>query len=82
MATGVVPDEIDAYAAANTTAVSPLLEELGTATQERFGAMSGMLSGQVPGTLLQMLIFASGATGGIAAAFLGETATEDSGGCE
>ena len=62
MATGIVPDEIDAYAAANTTAVSPLLEELGAATQERFGAMSGMLSGQVPGTLLQMLIFASGAT--------------------
>ena len=57
----LVPEEIEAYAAAHTTAVSPLLAELGVATQERFGALSGMLSGQVPGTLLQMLIFASGA---------------------
>ncbi len=58
----LVPDEIDAYAASHTTPVPPLLEELGAATQERFGALSGMLSGQVPGALLQMLIFASGAT--------------------
>ena len=61
MALTLVPDEIDAYTAAHTTPVPPLLEELGAATQDRFGAMSGMLSGQVPGTLLQMLIFASGA---------------------
>lgn len=57
----LVPDEIDAYAAAHTTPVPALLDELGAATQDRFGAMSGMLSGQVPGMLLQMLIFASGA---------------------
>jgi caffeoyl-CoA O-methyltransferase len=61
MALILVPEEIDAYAASHTTAVPPLLAELGAATQERFGARSGMLSGQVPGTLLQMLIFASGA---------------------
>jgi caffeoyl-CoA O-methyltransferase len=58
MANDIVPEPIDAYAAAHTTPVPPLLDELGAATQERFGAMSGMLSGQVPGTLLQMLIFA------------------------
>ena len=58
----LVPEEIDAYAAAHTTPVSPLLDELGAATRERFGERAGMLSGQVPGTLLQMLIFASGAT--------------------
>ncbi len=61
MALALVPDEIDAYASAHTTAVSPLLQELAAATQERFGERAGMLSGQVPGTLLQMLIFASGA---------------------
>lgn len=61
MATGVVPEEIDAYAAAHTTPVSPPLDELAAATQARFGERSGMLSGQVPGMLLQTLIFASGA---------------------
>src|SRR6185295_19505672 len=49
------------YAAAHTTPVPPLLEELAAATEERFGALSGMLSGQVPGALLQMLIFAADA---------------------
>ena len=61
MARTLVPDEIDAYAAAHTTPVPALLEELGAATQDRFGERAGMLSGQIPGTLLQMLIFASGA---------------------
>jgi caffeoyl-CoA O-methyltransferase len=61
MALTLVPDEIEAYAAAHTTAVSPLLDELAAATEARFGGLSRMLSGQVPGTLLQMLIFASGA---------------------
>ena len=61
MAIAIVPEEIEAYAAAHTTAVSPLLDELGAATRERFGERAGMLSGQVPGALLQMLIFASGA---------------------
>ena len=61
MARTLVSDEIDAYAAAHTTPVPALLEELGAATQDRFGERAGMLSGQIPGTLLQMLIFASGA---------------------
>ena len=61
MARTLVPDEIDVYAAAHTTPVPALLEELGAATQDRFGERAGMLSGQIPGTLLQMLIFASGA---------------------
>jgi caffeoyl-CoA O-methyltransferase len=61
MPTPLVPEEIEAYAAAHTTPVPALLDELGAATQERFGERSGMLSGQVPGTLLQMLIFASNA---------------------
>ena len=61
MALTLVPDEIEAYAAAHTTPVPALLEELAAATEERFGALSRMLSGQVPGALLQMLIFASGA---------------------
>ncbi len=61
MANDIVPDAIDAYAAAHTTPVPPLLAELGAVTEQRFGALSGMLSGQVPGALLQMLIFVSNA---------------------
>ena len=60
MAMTLVPEEIEEYAAAHTTPVPALLEELEEATQDRFGALSGMLSGQVPGTLLQTLIFATG----------------------
>ena len=61
MAVTLVPEEIEAYAAAHTTPLPPLLDELAAATQERFGGLSTMLSGQTVGTLLQMLLFASNA---------------------
>ena len=61
MALTLVPDEIEAYAAAHTTALPALLEELVATTQERFGGLARMLSGQIEGTLLQTLIFATGA---------------------
>jgi caffeoyl-CoA O-methyltransferase len=61
MTVTLVPEEIEAYAAAHTTPLPPLLDELAAATQERFGGLSTMLSGQTVGTLLQMLLFASNA---------------------
>ena len=61
MAVTLVPEEIEAYAAAHTTPLPPLLDELAAAMQERFGGLSTMLSGQTVGTLLQMLLFASNA---------------------
>lgn len=61
MALTLVPEEIEAYAAAHTTPMPPLLDELAAATQERFGGLSTMLSGQTVGTLLQFLLFASNA---------------------
>ena len=41
---------------AHTTPLPPLLEELVSVTQERFGQEARMLSGQLEGTLLQMVI--------------------------
>jgi len=57
----LVPEEIEQYAMAHTTPLSPLLEELITVTQERFGRQARMLSGQLEGTLLQLLIASMGA---------------------
>lgn len=57
----LVPEEIEAYAAAHTTPVPPLIEELIAETQREFGALARMLSGHIEGTLLQTLIAASGA---------------------
>lgn len=57
----LVPEEIERYAMAHTTPLPPLLEELISLTQERFGRQSRMLSGQLEGTLLQMLITSMGA---------------------
>jgi predicted O-methyltransferase YrrM len=57
----LVPEEIERYAMAHTTRLPPLLEELIAVTQERFGRQARMLSGQLEGTLLQMLITAMGA---------------------
>jgi caffeoyl-CoA O-methyltransferase len=54
----IVPDDIEAYAAAHTTPVPPLLDELIAVTRERTGPLATMLSGQLVGTLLQMLLFA------------------------
>jgi caffeoyl-CoA O-methyltransferase len=61
MAVTLVPEEIEEYAAAHTTPLPPLLDELAAATEERFGGLSTMLSGQTVGTLLQVLLFASNA---------------------
>jgi len=57
----LVPEEIERYAMAHTTPLPPLLEELIAVTQERFGRQARMLSGQLEGTLLQMLIASMGA---------------------
>jgi caffeoyl-CoA O-methyltransferase len=57
----LVPEEIERYAMVHTTPLPPLLEELITVTQERFGRQARMLSGQLEGTLLQMLIASMGA---------------------
>jgi caffeoyl-CoA O-methyltransferase len=57
----LVPDEIELYAMAHTTPLPQLLQELITVTQERFGQRARMLSGQLEGTLLQMLIGSAGA---------------------
>lgn len=54
----LVPEEIERYAMAHTTPLPSLLEELIAVTQERFGQQARMLSGQLEGTLLQMLIHA------------------------
>ena len=52
----LVPEPIERYAMARTTPLPPLLEELISVTHERFGRQARMLSGQLEGTLLQMLI--------------------------
>jgi len=52
----LVPEPIEYYAMAHTTPLPPLLEELISVTQERFGRQARMLSGQLEGTVLQMLI--------------------------
>ncbi|MFQ5933324.1 MAG: O-methyltransferase, partial [Dehalococcoidia bacterium] len=56
----IVSEEIEAYAFKHTTALPPLLEEV---RQETYRTMEfpGMLSDQLVGTLLQTLIYASGA---------------------
>ena len=81
MANDIVPDAIDAYAAAHTTPVPPLLEELGAVTEQRFGALSGMLSGQVPGALLQMLIFVIERAAGAGDRHVHGVQRADDGGC-
>src|SRR6266542_2196509 len=52
----LVPEPIERYAMAHTTPLPPLLEELISVTHERFGRQARMLSGQLEGTLLQLLI--------------------------
>ena len=58
----VLPEGLEAYAAAHSTPVPPLLEELMATTQRETGEQAGMISGQVEGGLLQALIFAGGVT--------------------
>ncbi len=57
----LVPEEIDNYAAAHSTPLPALLEELVTVTREKTGERAQMLSGQLEGTLLHLLAASLGA---------------------
>lgn len=61
MPTQIANPDIEAYAAAHTTAVPPLLLELQAETEKEFGGLATMLSGVSVGMLLQTLIYATGA---------------------
>ena len=61
MARTITDPDIEAYAARHTTPVPPLLDELEARTEQEFGALARMLSGQSVGMLLQTLVFATGA---------------------
>jgi caffeoyl-CoA O-methyltransferase len=52
----IVSDDLDRYAAAHTSPLPPLLEELVRETHSRFGGRAEMLCGQVEGQFLQMLV--------------------------
>jgi caffeoyl-CoA O-methyltransferase len=52
----LVPEDIERYSMSHTTPLPALLEELIAVTQERFGEQARMISGQLEGTLLQMLV--------------------------
>lgn len=52
----LVPEDIERYAMSHTTPLPALLEELIAVTRERFGEQARMISGQLEGTLLQMLV--------------------------
>jgi caffeoyl-CoA O-methyltransferase len=55
------PEGIEEYAAAHTTPLPGLLQELVATTQRETGERSVMISGQIEGHLLQTLVFVSGA---------------------
>lgn len=55
------PEGVEAYAEAHTTPLPPLLEELTETTRRELPDRATMLSGHLEGTLLQTLVFASGA---------------------
>lgn len=57
----IVPEPIEDYARAHTTPLPALLEELIETTEKELGGLSTMLSGQLEGTFLQMLVGAMGA---------------------
>jgi caffeoyl-CoA O-methyltransferase len=57
----LVPEEIEEYAAAHSTPLPELLEELVRVTQEKFPDRAGMLTGQVEGLFLQTLAASLGA---------------------
>jgi caffeoyl-CoA O-methyltransferase len=59
--TYVLPDEIDAYAAAHTTHPTELLARLAEETRETLTAPQ-MLTGTVEGRFLELLVYATGAT--------------------
>ena len=52
----LVPEAIEEYAARHSSPLDPLLEELIATTQQRMGHSAVMLSGQIEGTLLQILV--------------------------
>ena len=52
----LVPDAIEAYAAAHSTPLPPLLDELTATTETEMGVLSRMISGQIEGMLLQTLL--------------------------
>ena len=56
MAITLVDPRIEAYAAAHTSPLPPLLNELEEKAREAFGPQAGMLSGHIVGGLLQTLI--------------------------
>ena len=57
---GLVPDEIEAYAAAHTTPAGAFLDELAAETRATL-PMPQMLTGEVEGRLLELLVFLTGA---------------------
>ncbi|MDZ4277910.1 MAG: O-methyltransferase [Dehalococcoidia bacterium] len=57
----LVPEEIESYAMAHSTPLPPLLDELVSETRKEMGGRALMLSGQLEGTLLQMLAASLGA---------------------
>jgi caffeoyl-CoA O-methyltransferase len=57
----IVNEHIEAYAAAHTSPLPPLLSELEEQARAAFGPQAGMLSGHIVGGLLQTLIRAMGA---------------------
>jgi caffeoyl-CoA O-methyltransferase len=57
----IVSPEIERYAAAHTKPLPPLLEELIRETESKFADRAQMLSGQVEGQFLRMLVVMSGA---------------------
>jgi caffeoyl-CoA O-methyltransferase len=57
----LVPREIEDYAAAHSSALPELLDELVRVTHETFPDRAGMLTGQVEGLLLQTLVASTGA---------------------
>ncbi len=56
-----LPDGIEAYAERHTTPLPPLLAELVAETEKKMGQRARMVSGQLEGTLLQILVAATGA---------------------
>lgn len=58
----IITAEIENYAAAHTTPLPDLLEELVAETKVKFPDRAGMLSGQVEGQFLQMLVAVTRAT--------------------
>ena len=61
MTLDITHPEIERFAAEHTTPLPPLLVELVAETEREFGERAGMLSGPLVGTLLQTLVWATGA---------------------